>query len=118
MKLRSLPARPGLTKISINSHSRKRKPPAAPDGTDKAGAGKKAKMDSEPSKQRGRPPGSKNKAKQVNNDEDEVYYQLGLPCHSQPSSIPDLPPQDFSAKPSSSSRKSTSPKKKETYALE
>ncbi len=117
MKLRSLPARRGLTEISINPHSRKRRPPAASDGTDEAGAGKKAKMDSEPPKKRGRPPGSKNKTKQANDHDDQICDQFTLPHHSQPSSIPDLPPLNSSAKPSSPSRKCMSPREEVTYTL-
>ncbi|KAK0507142.1 hypothetical protein JMJ35_010180 [Cladonia borealis] len=104
MKLRSLQACCGLTETSVNPHSRKRKPSAALDGTDKAGAGKKAQMDSEPQKQRGRPPGSKNKAKRGNHDGDEFYNPPALSGRSLPPSIPVLPPPGSSAKPSSPSR--------------
>ena len=119
MRLRSLPARQGLTEISINPHLRKRKATAAMEDTDKTGAGKKAKISSGPPKQRGRPPGSKNQSKQVveneENGDDEVYSLTTLPSRRKlPSSVPDLPPpSDSSAKPGSPSRSSVSPSKKE-----
>lgn len=69
------------------------------DGTNKAGAEKKAVMNSETPKQRA--PGSKNIAKEVNDDDDEEYNPLALPSRSLPSSIPELPPPGSSANPSS-----------------
>ena len=119
MRLRSLPARQGLTEISINPHSRKRKVTAAMDDTSKPGAGKKAKIGSGPPKQRGRPPGLKNKSKQVieneENRDDEVYSPATLPSRRKfPSSVPDLPPpSDSSAKPGSPLRSGVSPSKRE-----
>ena len=119
MRLRSLPARQGLTEISINPHSRKRKATAVIEDTDKTRAGKKAKISSGPPKQRGRPPGSKNQSKQVveneENGDDEVYSLTTLPSpRKMPSSVPDLPPPSgSSAKPGSPSRSSVSPSKKE-----
>ena len=119
MRLRSLPARQGLTEISINPHSRKRKVTAAMEDINKTGAGKKAKIGSGPPKQRGRPPGSKNQSKRVveneENGDDEVYSPATLPSRRKlPSSVPDLPPpSDSSAKPGSPSRSGVSPSKKE-----
>lgn len=123
MTLRSLSARQGLTEISINPHSRKRKAAAAMDGRNEAGAGKKTRMDGEPPKQRGRPPGPKNNAKRANEDEgngDEDYQPLSLPNRSRlPSSVPDLPPPSkSSAKSGSPSRNSTSPGKKGLLTLD
>ena len=119
MRLRSLPARQGLTEITINPHSRKRKATAAMEDTNKTGAGKKAKIGSGPPKQRGRPPGLKNKSKQVieneENGDDEVYSPATLPSRRKlPSSVPDLPPpSNSSAKPGSPLRSGVSPSKKE-----
>ena len=118
MKLRSLPARRGLAEISVNPHSRKRKPSTSLDGTKKATVEKKVKMNSEPPKQRGRALRSNNKAKQVDNNDDEECNPLALPTRSLPSSIPDLLPPGSSANPSSPSRKSTSPRKKRIYTLD
>ena len=50
MRLRSLPARQGLTEISINPHSRKRKATAAMEDINKTGAGKRPKIGSRPPK--------------------------------------------------------------------
>ena len=118
MKLRCLPARRGLAEISANPHSRKRKPSTALDGTNKANVEKKVKMNSEPPKQRGRALRSKDKAKQVDANDDEEYSPLALPTRSLPSSIPDLPPLGSTANPSSPSRKSTSPRKRKIYTFD
>ena len=108
MKLRSLPARRGLTEISVNPHSRKRRPSAAMHGTDKAGPVKKTRMESGPPRKRGRPPGSKNTAKEAKDHDDQRYDQFALPSHSPPSSIPDLPSSEPSDELSSSSGKTMS----------
>ena len=83
-----------------------------------AGAGKKAKMDSGPSKQRGRRLGARNKVKQVKDGDDEFCTQFALPSRSLPSSITDLPPSESSAESSSPSCKSTSTRKERIYALD
>ena len=119
MRLRSLPARQGLIEISINPHSRKRKATAAMEDTNKTRAGKKAKIGNEPPKQRGRPPGLKNKSKRVIENEENDYVEVHSPAtlpsrRKLPSSVPDLPPpSDSSAKPGSPLRSSVSPSKKE-----
>lgn len=119
MRLRSLLVRHGLTEISINPHSRKRKATPAVEDINKPRAGKKVKIGSEPPKQRGRPPGLKNKYKKVieneENDDDEVYSPTAPPSRRKPpSSVPDLPPpSDSSAKPGSPLRSSVLPSKKD-----
>ena len=103
MKLRCSPARRGLTEISINPHLRKGQLSAAIDGIDKAGPVKEGRMESGPPKKRGRPPGSKNKAKEAKHHDVQRYDQFALPSPGPPSSIPYLPSSEPSDELSSSS---------------